>query len=167
MFWYNMSKAEKTNFAAYVPRQFPDNLSLATAPDAKTVVFTTDKVYSEQWMLYNQLSQITPMPPAWAMTSATAKGECATNEASCAAVYTYLVSATKDLPTYATNPLWKVVDGPWMLKSFNADRHITFDPSTKYSGSVKATLKEFIEVPCTTDSAEFNVFRGASAIDVG
>ncbi|PXA64272.1 hypothetical protein CVS29_16025 [Arthrobacter psychrochitiniphilus] len=167
MFWYNMSKAEKTNFAAYVPRQFPDNLSLATAPDAKTVMFTTDKVYSEQWMLYNQLSQITPMPPAWAMTSATAKGECATNEASCAAVYTYLVSAPKDLPTYATNPLWKVVDGPWMLKSFNADRHITFDPSTKYSGSVKATLKEFIEVPFTTDAAEFNVLRGASAIDVG
>lgn len=167
MFWYNMAKAEKTNYAAYVPGQFPDNIVSASAPNATTVVFNTDKAYSQQWFLYNQLGQITPMPPAWDMTSATAKGDCATNESGCAAVYTYLISQSKDLPTYATNPLWQVVDGPWTLKSFNSDGNITFVPNTKYSGPVKATLKEFIEVPFTTDSAEFNVLRGASTIDVG
>ena len=167
MFWFNMAKAEKTNFAAYVPGQFPDNIVSATAPDATTIVFTADKGYSQQWMLYNQLSQITPMPPAWDMTSATAKGDCATNVSGCAAVYTYMISQSKDLPTYATNPLWQVVDGPWQLKSFNSDGHITFVPNTKYSGPVKPTLKEFIEVPFTTDAAEFNVLRGASTIDVG
>lgn len=167
MFWFNMAKTEKANFAAYVPGQFPDNIVSATTPDAKTIVFNTDKAYSQQWMLYNQLSQISPMPPAWDMTSATAKGTCATDASSCAAVYTYMVSQSKDLPTYATNPLWQVVDGPWTLKSFNADGHITFVPNTKYSGPVKATLKEFIEVPFTTDAAEFNVLHGASTIDVG
>lgn len=167
MFWFNMAKTEKANFAAYVPGQFPDNIVSATAPDAQTIVFNTDKAYSEQWMLYNQLSQITRMPPAWDMTSATAKGACATDASSCAAVYTYMVSQSKDLPTYATNPLWKVVDGPWSLKSFNADGHITFVPNTTYSGPVKASLKEFIEVPFTTDAAEFNVLHGASTIDVG
>lgn len=167
MFWYNMAKAEKTNYAAYTPGQFPDNIVSASAPDATTVVFTTDKAYSQQWMLYNQLSQISPMPAAWDMTSATAKGDCSTNESGCAAVYKYLISQAKDLPTYATNPLWQVVDGPWTLKSFNADGHITFVPNTKYSGPTKATLKEFIEVPFTTDAAEFNVLRAASTIDVG
>lgn len=167
MFWYNMAKAEKTNYAAYVPGQFPDNIVSASAPDAKTVVFNTDKAYSEQWMLYNQFSQITPMPQAWDMTSATTKGTCATDVSGCAAVYKYLISQSKDLPTYDSNPLWQIVDGPWSLKSFNADGHLTFVPNDKYSGPVKASLKEFIEVPFTTDSAEFNVLRGASTVDVG
>lgn len=167
MFWFNMAKAEKKNFAAYVPGQFPDNIVSATAPDAKTVVFNTDKAYSQQWLLYNQFSQITPMPQAWDMTSKTAKGTCATDVSGCAAVYTYLVSQSKDLPTYDSNPLWKIVDGPWSLKSFNSDGHLAFVPNPDYSGPVKASLKEFIEVPFTTDSAEFNVLRGASTIDVG
>lgn len=167
MFWFNMAKAEKTNYAAYVPGQFPDNIVSATAPDAKTIVFNTDKAYSQQWFLSNQLGQITPMPAAWDMTAANTKGTCASSESGCAAVYKYLIAQSKDLPTYATNPLWQVVDGPWSLKSFNSDGHITFVPNTKYSGPVKPTLKEFIEVPFTTDSAEFNVLRGASTIDVG
>ncbi|WP_205787308.1 ABC transporter substrate-binding protein [Specibacter cremeus] len=167
MFWYNMAKAEKTNYAAYVPGQFPDNVVSASAPDAQTVVFNTDKAYSEQWFLYNQLGQITPMPAAWDMTAANTKGDCATNQSGCAAVYKYLISQSKDLPTYATNPLWQVVDGPWTLKSFSSDGHITFVPNTKYSGPVKASLKEFKEVPFTTDDAEFNVLRGGSTLDVG
>ncbi len=167
MFWFNMAKAEKTNYAAYVPGQFPDNVVSASAPDAHTVVFNTDKAYSQQWFLYNQLGQITPMPAAWDLTAANTKGDCATNVSGCAAVYKYLIAQSKDLPAYATNPLWQVVDGPWTLKSFNSDGHITFVPNSKYSGPVKASLKEFIEVPFTTDSAEFNVLRGASTIDVG
>ncbi|MFQ4147494.1 ABC transporter substrate-binding protein [Arthrobacter sp. LAPM80] len=108
--------------------QFPDNIVSAYAPDAQTVVFTTGKAYSEQWMLYNQLGP------------------------------------SKALPTY---PLWQVVDGPWTLKSFNADGLITFGPNAKYSDPVEASLKEFIEVPFTTDAAEFNVLGGATTIDFG
>ncbi|MCQ9163158.1 MULTISPECIES: ABC transporter substrate-binding protein [unclassified Arthrobacter] len=167
MFWFNMLKAEKKNFAAYAPGQFPDNVVSASAPDAKTVVFNTNKAYSQQWFLYNQLSTITPMPNAWDMTAANTKGDCATNESGCAAVYAYLTAQSKDLPTYATNPLWQVVDGPWKLSKFNADGHLTFVPNTSYSGPVKPALKEFIEVPFTTDSAEFNVLRAGDTIDVG
>ncbi len=167
MFWFNMAKAEKTNFAAYVPGQFPDNIVSASAPDARTVVFTTDKAYSREWFLYNQLSQITPMPQSWDMTGTGAKGTCSTQVSGCPAVYDYLVGQSMDLPTYASNPLWQVVDGPWTLKSFNSDGHITFVPNTKYSGPVKATLAEFREVPFTTDSAEFNVLGGAATLDVG
>lgn len=167
MFWYNMLKAEKKNYAAYTPGQFPDNIVSVSTPDPKTVVFTTDKAYSQQWFLYNQLSTITPMPDAWDMTAAGTKGDCATNESGCAAVYAYLVAQSKDLPTYATNPLWQVVDGPWKLSKFNADGNITFVPNPTYSGPVKASLKQFIEVPFTTDDAEFQVLRGGNTIDVG
>ena len=30
-------------------------------------------------------------------------------------VLSYLESQAKDLKTYATNPLWQTVDGPWKL----------------------------------------------------
>lgn len=167
MFWINLAKAEKTNYAGYNPGQFPDNIVSATTPDSSTIVLTTDKAYSQQWFLMNQLSQITPMPEAWDMTSATAKGDCSTNESGCAAVFAYLTAQSKDLPGYATSPVWSVVDGPWKLSSFNSDGHVTFVPNPKYSGPVKAQVKQFKMVPFTTDSAEFNVLRSGSTLDVG
>lgn len=167
LFWFNMEKAEKANYAAYVPGQFPDNVVSATAPNSTTVVFKTDKAYSQQWFTYNQLGQITPMPAAWDKTSATADGTCSTDVTGCSAVYKYLNAQSKDLPTYATNKLWQVVDGPWHLKSFNADGHVSFIPNTKYSGPVKPTLKQFNLAPYTTEDAEFNVLRSGQTIDVG
>lgn len=167
MFWYNMDKAEKANWAGYVPGQFPDNITSATMPDSSTIVFTTDKAYSQQWFLYNQLSQITPMPMAWDMTSATAKGTCATDVSGCAAVFAYLTAQSKDLPSYATSAIWSVVDGPWKLKSFSSDGHVTMVPNPTYSGPTKPSIKEFIEVPFTTDTAEFNVLQSGKTIDVG
>ena len=131
---------------------------------------TTNKAYSHTWFLYNNLSQITPMPPAWDKT-ASGSSNCATNVKSCAAVYNYLNTQAKDLPTYATSPLWAVVDGPWKLSAFNADGHLTFVPNTKYSGPVKPTLAKFEEAPFTTDAAQYNVLRSSAAggqkIDVG
>ena len=167
IFWINMDKAEKANYAGYSPGQFPDNIVTATAKDSSTVVLTTDKAYSQEWFLMNQLSQITPMPTAWDMTSATTKGDCATDVSGCKAVYTYLSAQSKDLPTYATSKIWSVVDGPWKLSSFNSDGHVTFVPNPDYSGPQKAQVKEFKMVPFTTDSAEFNVLRSGSTIDVG
>jgi len=167
VFWFNMEKAEKANWAAYSPGQFPDNVKSVSAPDDTTVAFTFDKKYSQQWLTYNQLGQITPMPNAWDMTSDTAKGTCATDVNGCKAVYTYLNGQSKDLATYATSKIWSVVDGPWKLKAFNADGHITFVPNKSYSGPVKPKIKEFIETPFTTDAAEFNVLRAGNTLDAG
>jgi peptide/nickel transport system substrate-binding protein len=167
VFWINMERAEKANYAGYVPGQFPDNITSVSAPDDSTVVLNTDKPYSQQWFTYNELGQITPMPTAWDMTSATAKGTCSTDQSGCADVYKYLVSQSKDLSTYATNKLWQVVDGPWHLKTFNSDGHVSFIPNAKYSGPVKAKLSQFNLAPYTTEASEFNVLRTGQTIDVG
>ena len=167
LFWINMEKAERTNYAAYVPGQFPDNVTAATAPDASTVVLTLDAAYSQQWFTYNQLGQITPMPMAWDVTGPGATGTCHTAVSGCAAVYRYLIAQTKNLPTYASNPLWQVVDGPWKLASFNADGHVSFVPNPAYSGPQKASLKKLVLAPFTTDAAEFNVLRSGQTLDVG
>jgi peptide/nickel transport system substrate-binding protein len=184
MFWMNMDHAEKANWCGYTPTEMPDNLKNVTA-SGDTLTFTTTGPVNSYWFTYNELSQITPMPSAWDITSASAapgSGGCSTaaygtDDTGCAAVYTFLSNqagynasdpnaSNNSLSTYATNPLWKVVDGPWTLKSFNADGNITFVPNQSYSGPVKPTLKTFTELPYTSDNAEFNALA-AGDVSVG
>jgi peptide/nickel transport system substrate-binding protein len=179
-FFMNVYHAEPTNFCGYVKGLFPDNVTNVTHT-ANTVTFTFNKVYNQHWIIYNELSQITPMPLAWDITSAGAaagSGGCSAaaygqGDAACSKVYTFLAStagfnpnnpsaANNSLATYATNPLWQVVDGPWKLSAFNPDGQLTMVPNPTYSGPVKPTLKSFTELPYTADSAEFNALVGGN-----
>jgi peptide/nickel transport system substrate-binding protein len=170
MFWINMLKAVgSTDWGAFT--NFPDGfVSSIKVVSPTELQFTTNKSYSHTWFLYNDLSQITPMPQAWDKTNS-GPSKCTTVVKDCAAVYNYLNAQAKNLPGYASSPLWSIVDGPWKLSAFNADGHITFVPNKSYSGPVKPTLSKFEEVPFTTDSAEYNVLRSSAAggqkIDVG
>lgn len=167
MFWVNMAKAEKKNYAAYVPGQFPDNVKSVHVDSPTRITFTTDKSYSPQWFTWNQLSQITPMPAAWEKTSS-GKKACATKVSDCKAVYRYLAKKAKDQKSYASDPTWQVVDGPFKLKSYNSDGHVTFVPNGAYSGPVKPRLAQVDFVPFTTEDSEYNVLRsGRSKLDVG
>src|SRR5262249_20209118 len=120
MFWLNMLKAVgATDWGAYTgfPSQFVTSYKLVSPTE---IQMTTNKAYSHTWFLYNDLSQITPMPPAWDKT-ASGTASCATKVSDCAAVYKYLDAQSKSLTTYVSSPLWSVVDGPWKLSAFNAD----------------------------------------------
>jgi peptide/nickel transport system substrate-binding protein len=162
MFWVNMLKAVgATSWGAFTG--FPNDFVTSYKAISPTQLqFTMNKAYSHNWVLYNDFSQITPMPPAWDRT-ASGPAHCATKVSDCAAVYKYLDSQSKQLSTYASSPLWSVVDGPFKLSAFNADGHITFVPNPKYSGPVKPSLAEFKEVPFTTESAEYNVLKSSAA----
>jgi peptide/nickel transport system substrate-binding protein len=170
MFWLNMLKAVgATDWGAYTgfPDAFVSSIKVVSPTE---IQFTTNKTYSHTWFLYNDLSQITPMPPQWDKT-ASGPSSCATTVKDCTAVYNYLNGQAKNLPGYASSPLWSIVDGPWKLSAFNADGHSTFVPNTKFSGPNKAHLAQFEEVPFTTEAAEYNVLRSSAAggqkIDVG
>ncbi len=72
-------------------------------------------------------------------------GGCITDSAAdgwakCKAVYTFMTAQNKDTATYATSPLWQVVDGPWKLSSYNTAGNYTFVPNKAYSGSPKPKL---------------------------
>jgi peptide/nickel transport system substrate-binding protein len=168
MFWLNMETAEPANFCAYTG--FPGTIVKDIRVVSPTeLTMTMDKTYSTTWFLYNELSQIVPMPVAWDRT-ATGPSSCATTVSDCAAVYNYLNGQAKDMTSYVTSPIWSVVDGPWRLNAFNADGHMSFVPNKSYSGPVKPKLAVFEEVPFTTDSAEYSVLRAPSSstkIDVG
>jgi peptide/nickel transport system substrate-binding protein len=167
MFWLNMEKTEPSNFGGFTG--FPDNVKDITVVGPSELTMVMDQAYSPTWFQYNELSQITPMPAAWDQT-ASGPSNCAATVSDCVAVFNYLNTQSKDLSTYATSPIWSVVDGPWKLSSFNADGHVTFVPNKSYSGPVKPKLAAFEEVPFTTDSAEYDVLQSPSSstkIDVG
>ncbi len=187
MFWLNIWHQKPTGYAGW----FPGGLSMPTSISSVKIVSPTvmtinfKQSFNPHWLLYNELSQITPLPIAWTKTStgaAAGSAGCATagygtDDAACKAVYVFLSEqsgfnpthpkTTIDaLPTYATNPLWQVVDGPWRLKSFEPTEPVVMVPNTAYSGPNKPTYKEFIEKPFTTASAEFNALVNGT-VDVG
>jgi peptide/nickel transport system substrate-binding protein len=167
VFWLNMELALPADYGAY--SGFPANVSNIRAVGSAELTMTMDQAYSPTWFLYNDLSQITPMPAAWDRT-ASGRSSCATTVKDCVAVYGYLNGQAKDMSTYATSPIWGVVDGPWRLSAFNADGHVTFVPNKSYSGPVKPRLAAFEEVPFTSDAAEYDVLQAPSSstkIDVG
>ena len=88
-----------------------------------------NKAYNPEWVLYNELSQITPMPLAWDRTSlsqpapTTDNGTCPTRRRRARRPSTSSSTAQcKDLARWATSPLWSVVDGPFKLQSFTSRR---------------------------------------------
>jgi peptide/nickel transport system substrate-binding protein len=187
MLWFNMLHAEKTNYGNYVPGglSIPTTIKSITVEDPTKLVITLNRSVNPNWFTNDQLWEPVPMPLAWTKTSTSARagsGGCAaarfgTADAKCAAVYSYLSkqagfnptkpSATNDaLPTYATNPLWQVVDGPLHLTSFNPTGDVTMAPNPSYSGPNKPTFKKFVEKPFTTSEAEFNALV-TGQIDVG
>jgi peptide/nickel transport system substrate-binding protein len=172
LFWIHMMQAVgPQDWGDYVPGLIPDNISNVTATSATTLTMTMNKAYSPAWFTDNELSQLTPMPLAWDRTAA-GPSDCVTVESDCAKVYSYLDSQSKALSTWATSPLWSIVDGPWKLASFNPDGNSTFVPNPDYSGPVKPTLAKFQELPFTTEGAEYNVLQAGAAgagqkIDVG
>jgi peptide/nickel transport system substrate-binding protein len=189
VFWMNLMKVEKLNWAGYAgPTTIPDIISSITTT-GNTVTFKLTGKTNPYWFTYNELSQITPLPMAWDVSAngqksgsqacgtasfqdvtvhSTAKAVTPVSAAakSCAAVYTYLTDQAKKLSGYATSPLWSVVDGPWKLQHFDASGNVTMIPNKAYSGPVKPKLDKFVELPFTSDSAQFNALA-AGKVDVG
>ncbi|MHB1615250.1 MAG: ABC transporter substrate-binding protein [Actinomycetes bacterium] len=165
-FWLNLMKAEKANWAAYVPGAIPDNIKTITATSPTTVTLELTTAVSPTWFTYNELSQVTPMPAAWDEAAAGVPSHCDTTISDCAAVYRFLDAQAGSLSTYATNPIWQVVDGPWKLSAFTTDGRATFKPNPAYSGPQKPRISTFVELPFTSTTAEYNELR-SGGITVG
>jgi peptide/nickel transport system substrate-binding protein len=177
IFFLNMFKAEPDNYYGYVPGLLPDNLVSYSATGADTVVLHLKSAVSSIWFTYNQLAELTPMPMAWDVTSATAKagsGGCSTDSAAdgwakCKAVYNFLNTQSKNAKTYATNPIWAVVDGPYKLSDFSTASSgavTTFVPNATYSGSPKSAVSKVTFEAYTDDSTEYTALK-TGQVDVG
>jgi len=168
-FWINLLEANKADFAAYIPGEFPDNLKSYKIVNSKTIVLTLTGSFNPTWFTYDQLTQITPLPvQAWDKTSASGPvGNYDETPSGAKAVFNFLTAQSKDVATYGSNPLWKIVDGPWKLVSYQSDGYAKFAANMNYAGPSKPRLNYFVELPFTTDTAEFNVLRSGNTINYG
>jgi len=172
-FWLNLQKANKANWAGYSPGEWPDNLASFTVDSPKQLTLHLTQAYGSYFFTYNELSQISPIPQhVWDKeASNTAVGDYDRTADGAVAVYKYLDGESSKLSTYATNPLWQVVNGPWKLTKFDTTGAFTMVPNPSYSGPVKPKLTAFKEVPFTADTAEYNLLKGgtggSNALDYG
>jgi peptide/nickel transport system substrate-binding protein len=174
VFFLNMAEAEKSIWYAYSAGLLPDNIVSYSATGPNTLTMQLNQAYSSIWYTYNQLAELNPMPMAWDVTAlgaAPGSGGCTTDTAAdgwakCKAVYTFLTAQSQQASTYATSPLWSVVDGPWKLSSYNTNGNVTIVPNTSYSGSPKPQLSAVKFVPFTDDTAEYTALK-TSQLDVG
>src|SRR4051794_14986598 len=161
MLWMHLFEVNKSAHGGYVPGYFPDNLVSYRAIAEDKVAFAFDRAYSRNWVLMNQLSLITPMPKAWDR-SADGPADATHDKRDAAAVYAYLMERNADKDSFATSPIWNVVNGPWRLKAYSRESGAVFVPNEHYSGPVKPRLTEFRQIPTASDEAEFELLRRGS-----
>lgn len=169
-FWQNLINANPGGYGNSIPGAYPSNIVSTTVVNPTTIQFTFTKAYNQDWLLYNELSNIIPLPQhVWDKTSASgAVGDSDMTKQGALAVLAYLNGQAKQLTTYATNPLWQTVDGPWKLSAFSAtNSDATFVPNPGYSGPVKPTLAQFKEAYYTDTAAEFSALSSGQGPDVG
>jgi peptide/nickel transport system substrate-binding protein len=174
MFWMNMMKTEaSTEWGGYIPGGIPDNVTNVHAVGTDEVQMTVKGKFSTTWFTDNELSQISPMPEAWDVTGPNTKSDCSDKPSDCPAVFKYLDKLSKNTATWTTSSLWKIVDGPWQLTKYTTDGTLTYSYNPLYSGPVpKNHVSKFVEVPFTSEQAEYGVLQASGAegqnkLDIG
>src|ERR1700722_8173037 len=168
-FTYNLLKANVPNWQDYVQGLFPDDVKSVQTPSSSTIVLNLTQSYNPAFFTEDVLGEIPLLPQhAWDKESATGKvGSYDQTKSGAKAVYAFLQKEGGDIATFATNPLWQVVDGPWKLKSFSTEGGYVYVPNKSYSGPDKPPLAEVVNEPFTTDTAEFDALRSGSSLTVG
>jgi peptide/nickel transport system substrate-binding protein len=173
MFFLNLYKADPEGYGGYEPGAgIPDQVASASGSGNRVIIHMKTAV-NANWILYNYLSEITPLPNSWDVTGPHTPGRCATGaygaastDSSCKSVETYLDSMSTKTSTYVTSFWQGGDDGPWKLTSFDSLGDATFQANTKYSGPQKAQVKYVKEVAYTSASAEESDLQ-AGKIDLG
>jgi peptide/nickel transport system substrate-binding protein len=192
IFWMNLlsavtdPSAPGPGWGAEVPGGFSANVVSYAQTCQYQAVFHLNAAYNPTWYLYNELSQIYPLPQqCWdRLTESAPVGTADVSAESrvtlpgtspvqyvpanpgtasgALGVAEFLNTQSEDLSTYATNPLWRVVDGPFKLTQFTITGYAKFVPNNGYSGSPKPTIAAFEEEPFTSDTAEFDALSSGS-----
>jgi len=173
LFFFDEVKAaineDPGNWGPYSPGLgIPDEVASVTTPNASTLVFTMKKAVNPGWFYDDELPNVYPIPAhAWAKASANGPLLDFTVPANAKKIYDFLSKQAMSLSTYATNPLWQVVNGPYTLTAFDSSTGaFTMTPNASYGGPHAAHMSVLSAVPFTSDTAEFDAVR-AGSIDVG
>ena len=157
----------KDEWASYKEGFFPDGATL-DIKDEHTFSITTEDSFAPAWFIDNQINKVALLPQhAWDKSSADeAVSDMDRTPEGAQAVFAYLQGEAKKLSSYADNPLWQTVNGPWKLKEFTPEQGLTLVPNENYWGKDKPQIDALIYKSFTGDGAEFNSVRSGS-IDFG
>ncbi|MGC2486242.1 MAG: ABC transporter substrate-binding protein [Acidimicrobiales bacterium] len=168
MFFLNMYKADPTSYCGYNKGYgIPDQVASASGTGNTVTIKFTSSV-NPNWILYNYLAELTPMPNTWDITAAGKTSTCASGvygsaatDTACKAVEKYL-DAQAGTMTDFPDALWTSgADGPWKLSAMDDLGNATFIPNPTYSGPTKAQKGiDFVkEDAFTTENAEETALR--------
>jgi peptide/nickel transport system substrate-binding protein len=169
LFSYDLLKANYQNWIDYLPGLFPSDVTSVSTPTPHTVIINLDRSYNPSFYAEDVLGFVPLLPQhAWDKTSASGTvGNDDETAAGAKAVWAFLQKEGGDMATFTTNPLWKVVDGPWTLSSFNSNGDYSYVPNQNYSGPDKPILSKWDNVAYTTDTAQLDALRAGGTLDVG
>jgi peptide/nickel transport system substrate-binding protein len=164
-FFFQLEDAGKHTLGDYVPGLLPDDIRSVDYPNAYTFVLHLNHSYNPTWFTGNQLTWIYPLPAqAWDKTCATCSvGNAASTPSGAKAVFDFLMGQAKDRTTYASNPLWKTVDGPWVLSTYDSVTYATsLVANRRYTGPTRPRLAGYRVLAFTTSTAELNTLRSGA-----
>lgn len=168
-FSINLMAGTPSAWGGYVPGYWPTNITSFRILKPTECSITFDRVYNQAWIINTELAQIFPIPQhVWDRESMSgAVGNYDETTAGAQAVWNFLLTQATTLSTYSTNPLWKVVDGPYRLESYaSATNEAIMTKNTRYSGPQKPRIDTIEFVPFTSDASELNAVLSGS-VDYG
>jgi peptide/nickel transport system substrate-binding protein len=168
-FFYNLYKANKAQIATYVPGNFPDNVASFVVDSPDSFTLNLKGPVNPVWFTDNELTDFVPLPQnVWDKESVAGKvGNYDLTEAGAKAVFKFLYKQSSTVSTYASNPLWKVVDGPWKLQSYDPTTGRTvFARNNSFSGPDKPKLSGYVLESFPSQTAEIDALRTGS-VDYG
>jgi peptide/nickel transport system substrate-binding protein len=170
-FWFDLMKlgGGKNTWWDYLPGEFPDNVTSFKIISSKKFSMTWDHYYTEPW-IFNELAQLFPIPQqSWDKESATGKiGNYDLTSSGAHKVLAFLLRENKDLSTYATNPLWQVVDGPFHITQYTASTgDATYVRNPRYGGPYPGSIHAVRMLSYTSDDAEFDSLLSSQGISYG
>lgn len=143
-------KETSQNWCQYSPGEFPENVASFTTAGTRTLVLHLTHRVNPTWFTADQLQDvgagIYPLPSQdWNVDSDSGEHvtDWATNPADALRIYNYLHTQGRDVGSFGSSPLWKVVDGPFRLRDFYASNG-AYDlfPNRSYSLTPKARVAD-------------------------
>ena len=171
VFWFDILKAaikeSPANWGQYTPGLMPDNVASITTSGSLNVVMHLTQAFNPGFFQNNNLqdtNNVFPLPSrAWNIAAPGGPHLDYTNPANAKKIYDYLSKAGGSVAAFATDPLWKVVSGPFELKSFSpTNSSYVLVPNPSYGGSPKAVTDQVDVNTFTGQTAELNAMRGGS-----
>jgi len=120
-------KETSGSWCQYSPGGFPENVASWTTRGTRTLILHLTHPVNPRWFTSDQLQDlgagIYPLPSQdWNVDAPGGEHltDWATNPADALRIYDYLHAQGRNAADFASRPLWKVVDGPFELRDFDA-----------------------------------------------